>query len=658
MSGIVGILNLDGAPVDRDLLCQMTDFMSYRGPDAQEICINGNVGFGHTMLRTTFEAETEKQPLTLDGKVWLTADARIDGRAELISKLEAKLRRKLRIPMGSNGHNSDSRVPNDAELILYSYEAWGEDCVKHLIGDFAFAVWDGRERRLFCARDHFGVKPFYYAAVRNCLVFSNTLNALRLHPSVSDKLNEVAIGDFLLFGLNQDLSTTTFSDIGRLPAGSRLTACGTAVREECFWTPSASRQINYPHRDEYVAHFRELLVNAVDDRLRTNNVAVSMSGGLDSTSVAAVANDLLRKRSHSTELRAYAVVYDRLIPDEERHYSTLAASAIGIPITHMQADGYALYDERSGYDLDQPEPFLVYPTSAQFNDLQRLLASGRRVALTGWDGDAFMSEPPHSNFAALAKKLKFGQFVSDAAWFLSRRQLPPLGIRNLLKRMVSKDHHPKRVYPEWLDESFSKRLDLLERWNQFISEPKNVHLTRPYAFRVLSSTSWAPLFESHDSGISRLPLEVRHPLIDVRLVEYLLAIPPVPWCVKKEILKIAMADKLPERILSRPKTPLAGDPAVRLVEESSVEWLHRFRATPKLKDFVNVSACPTLAGEQKSDRLWTNLRPFGLNHWLVHSLQIKQKQEDTNGSQVRYYESAERRTKQKAISRAAGNYLR
>ena len=124
------------------------------------------------MLRTTFEAVTEKQPLTLDGKVWLNADARIDGRSELIAELEGKLRRELRIHNPSNGGNSpsngrrvpsnghafDARVPNDAELILYAYEAWGEDCVEHVLGDFAFAIWNAAQRRLFCARDHFGVK--------------------------------------------------------------------------------------------------------------------------------------------------------------------------------------------------------------------------------------------------------------------------------------------------------------------------------------------------------------------------------------------------------------------------------------------------------------------------------------------------------------------
>src|SRR5262249_55055141 len=150
------------------------------------------------MLRTTWEAETERQPLTLDGKLWLIADARIDGRAELIAELEAKLRRKVRFRESGNGTGPE-RLPNDAELILLAYEAWGEDCGAHLIGDFVFAIWDSGERRLFCGRDHFGVKLFYYALVGKTFVFSNTLECLRLHPLVSDNLNEVAIGDYLLF---------------------------------------------------------------------------------------------------------------------------------------------------------------------------------------------------------------------------------------------------------------------------------------------------------------------------------------------------------------------------------------------------------------------------------------------------------------------------
>jgi len=220
MSGIVGIVNRDGAPVERDLIARMTSFMSFRGPDAQDFWIDGNVAFGHAMFRSTSEAETEHQPLTLDGRVWLTADVRLDGRRELINKLG--------IPLSS---------PNDAELLLHAYEAWQEDCVKHLLGDFAFAIWDQPRERLFCARDQLGVRQFYYSINDDCFVFSNTLNCLRLHPRVSNSLNELAIGDFLLFGLNQEKETTVFAEIQRLPRAHTLIISREGVRLREYWTP-------------------------------------------------------------------------------------------------------------------------------------------------------------------------------------------------------------------------------------------------------------------------------------------------------------------------------------------------------------------------------------------------------------------------------------
>ena len=150
MSGIVGILNRDGAPVDRKLLGEMTGFLAFRGPDTQEMWIDGPIGFGHTLLRTTWESGREKQPCTLEGQVWITADVRIDAREDLIRELEAAGRRP-------------AKDATDPELILHAYHAWNEQCLDHFLGDFSFAIWDARTQRLFCARDHFGIKLFYYS---------------------------------------------------------------------------------------------------------------------------------------------------------------------------------------------------------------------------------------------------------------------------------------------------------------------------------------------------------------------------------------------------------------------------------------------------------------------------------------------------------------
>ena len=369
MSGFVGILNLDGAPVDSYLLQRRTNSMTFRGPDAQEIWTDRNVGFGHAMLRTTWEAETEKQPLTLDRKVWLTADARIDGRAELIDELEAKLRRRVRIGGSENGSGPE-RLPNDAELILLAYEAWGDDCIQHLIGDFAFAIWDSREHRLFCARDHFGVKPFFYAQLGNVLIFSNTLNCVRLHPAVSDRLNERFIGDFLMFDMSRDLAISVFADINRLQPAHSLTVSDRRLDLKRYWTLPANGQVRFRRQADYVERFNELMAEATRDRLRTNTAGIFMSGGIDSPTVAAFASEL-SARQGSFDLQAHTVVYDRLFKDEERYYSKLVADRLKIPIHYLGVDDYDLYDRADVY-AGRPEPLHDPLARISFDQMKQL----------------------------------------------------------------------------------------------------------------------------------------------------------------------------------------------------------------------------------------------------------------------------------------------
>jgi asparagine synthase (glutamine-hydrolysing) len=608
MSGIAGIVNFDGAPVDRELLERLTSSMTFRGPDAQETRIEAFAGFGHTMLRTTWESATEKQPLTLDGTTWLTGDIRLDGRDELISKLEKTF---------TNPPNFTT-PPNDAELILFAYDAWKEKCVEHLIGDFAFAIWNTTTRTLFCARDHFGVKPFYYARAGSTFIFSNTLNTLRLHPSISGELNETAIADYLVFGLNQDLETTTFRDIHRLPGGHTLSVSLYSMIKRRYWSPVTSDTATAS-----VERFRDLLTTATNDRLRTDRVSISMSGGLDSPSLAALAVDLLRNRSGAS-VTACTNVYDGIFQDEERRYSSIAAESLGIPLTQLDADRHSLFETDSPADLDQPEPFLLSPLAGQFNGLMRQLAGDTRVALTGYDGDTFMAEQLSWYFQACAKNLRLKTLASGLAWYVrTRRRLPPVGLRTSLKRMLGQSASaPASAYPEWIDEAFAKRIGLQERCQELNAEPPLKSHTHPSALYAFDSRVWAPLFEGYDPGSTKLLVEVRHPFIDVRLVDYLLRIPAIPWCVDKHILRLAMSDRLPAAILNRPKTPLAGDPTLHLAHAASVRWLDSFEVNPELKGFVNLNRRRPLADEQTSAGRWANLRVFALNHWLTNSRPI------------------------------------
>ena len=280
----------------------------------------------------------ERQPLTLDGNVWIVADARVDGRPDLLSKL---------VP----GERSLLAGKPDVELILRAYLKWGEACLEQLIGDFSFAIWDKSKRSLFCARDHFGIKLFYYAKAGNCLIFSNTLNCIRQHPGVPGTLNDLAIADFLLFDWNQDLGTTSFKHIQRIPPAHYLLVGPDVPTPRRYWKISCE-PVRYRRNQDYIDRCKELLDLAVADRVRTDQVGVRMSGGLDSTLVAALAKRTL-SRDPSSSLRAYTVVYDRIIPDEEREYSQIAADYIGIPIHYLVADDHLPY---TGPQFRWPEP--------------------------------------------------------------------------------------------------------------------------------------------------------------------------------------------------------------------------------------------------------------------------------------------------------------
>ena len=378
MSGIVGMFERSGAPVDRALLQALAHFLSYRGPDARETWSNGSIGLGHTMLRTTRGSQVERQPANLGGRLWITADARIDCREELKSKL-AEL---------ESGKSSGPTV-TDSDLILRSYAAWGADCVQHLRGDFAFAIWDAPRKLLFCARDHFGIKPFYYSEMGELFLFSNTLDCVRQHPEVSSELNDAAIGDFLLFGLNCDVATTTFRDIRRLPPAHFMTVSSEGLRIHRYWSAPTEGRIRYQRPEDYVEHFQILLQAAVSDRMATDRTGILLSGGLDSGTVAATARELSTGPGGAPDLRAYTVVYESLFQDEEGAYAQDTADFLNIPIRFIALDHVQPFERWDDPCRSIPEP-VDDPCFAGLFDQFQAISADCRVVLSGEGNDSLM----------------------------------------------------------------------------------------------------------------------------------------------------------------------------------------------------------------------------------------------------------------------------
>jgi asparagine synthase (glutamine-hydrolysing) len=610
LSGIVGIYHLNGAPMERALLQSLVDFLSYRGPDSRECWMDGSIGLGHAMLRTTRESAGERQPASLDGRFWIAADARLDGREGFI----AELRRSGRVVQPG--------AP-DSELILQAYATWGTQCVEHLRGDFTFAVWDARNKQLFCARDHFGIKPFYYVQQRDLFLFSNTLNCVRMHPEVSGDLNDVAIGDFLLFGLNCDNATTSFRDIQRLPPAHSLSISPEGLKIGRYWMPPTDGRIRYSKPEEYVENFQSLLQAAVGDRLRTDRVGLLLSGGLDSSSVAAVAKEVSAKGAEAIDIRGYTSVDESKLADPEGCFAREVGEFLRMPVKFLPVEPAGLFEGWDNPELSLPEP-VDNPLFAIFFDSSRIISSDCRVVLSGEGSDNLMGFQIWPYLGDLRQRREWRRLVSEMANYLWIRPFPWRGIRVRLLAIIGKEPDlPK--FPQWLAEDFNKRMNLRERWKEWGEHPKLVfeHPILPRAHASLSLPQWTLMFEHENGGLAQQPLEVRYPFLDLRIVNYLLALPPFPWFFHKLLLREAMAGRLPESVRMRPKTPLQEDPVSQQVRRKGVELLNRIRWSQDTDTYINRSALVPPHGKMNAEQISNNLRPHCLNIWLQSARRVR-----------------------------------
>lgn len=609
MSGIIGICERQGGPVDRELLRALTDSLTYCGPDARDTWASGSVGFGHTLLRTTRESQHEQQPANLDRRFWITADARIDCQDELRDELT----RAGTAPAG--------RAFADSDLILQAYAVWREECVQHLRGDFCFAIWDAHEKILFCARDHFGVKPFYYAESGDTFLFSNVLDGLRQHPVISANLNEAAIGDFLLFGLNCDETTTAFQDIRRLPAAHSMTVSAEEVRIRRYWSAPTTGHIRYSQPQDYVEHFQIVLQAAVADRLRADRVGILLSGGLDSATMATIARDLAGSAGGAKDLRAYTVVYNSLIKDEEGYFARQIADFLKIPIQFIPMDELKPFERWEQDELHWPEP-VDDPFFAGLFDQFGALASDCRVVLSGEGSDNLMHFQMWPHIKDMFRNREWSNLVKQTSRYLRIRPSIVPGIKRRTAKFFENGPGAPTL-PKWLSPDFARRLNLKDRAQQWSTLQRLQHPVLPEAHASLALPQWSAMFEWEHAGLTRTPVEVRHPFMDLRVVNFLLALPPFPHFYEKNLLREATVGRLPESVRMRRKTPLRGDPLSKHLQKSGGKSLDEVRYSPEMEAYIDRRMMQSFQKEADTDALRSNIRPLCLNFWLQSMSKVR-----------------------------------
>ena len=245
MSGFAGIVYGDGGQPDAKLLERIAERLAFRGPDATQIWTRPGAGLCFTLLRTGPSPQAAVQPCSLDGRFWLLGDVRLDGREDLLDSLNA-------------GSDKASLDCTNEELVLRAWKKWDEQSLQRLTGDFSFAIWDQLAQKVWCVRDLMGARPFFYAHSSGHLVFSNTLDAVRLAPTVSAKLDSLFIGDFLLQSWSPDWERTAFQDIRRLPPGQVLSYSNDELRLRRFASLPIEEPLRLKRPRDYVEQFREI----------------------------------------------------------------------------------------------------------------------------------------------------------------------------------------------------------------------------------------------------------------------------------------------------------------------------------------------------------------------------------------------------------------
>jgi asparagine synthase (glutamine-hydrolysing) len=368
------------------------------------------------------------------------------------------------------------------------------------------------------ARDPFGVQPLFYARVAGGVIVSKSLEEILAHPEVPLDLDDRSIINYVEDGLCADPSATVFAHVKRVPPGHRLHVRGGEVTVTRYWSLPEPR----PPRRDAPERLEAALRAAIRERLTAPTAVVFMSGGLDSTTLAALAREV----APEVKLLAMTSVYRSRIASVEERYATEAARSIGIDIRCTPLDDYgALQALDEGLWTADPGALL---TAAASRDLHAAAAEFAPVAMHGHPADAVLA--------------------ADLKGYL--RSLPPLQLLAALVRYTAVKRRP----PYFFFRPQRKRLPALRPlWLRMQGHEWQ-------AARPLESAEWSNYFEWAHPTVTRAPIELVYPWLDTRVVEAAMELAPVPWLIDKHVVRELLRGRVSEVIRRRPKTFVPADP--------------------------------------------------------------------------------------------------
>lgn len=481
------------------------------------------------LLVAPLHAWEPRAPVTVD-------NARLAAAGQVTLEARADLARALQLAPGAS----------DLEAVAAAFDRWGLKYAEHLRGEYSCAVWDSRERRLSCARDPLGIRPLYVGRSSRVVVVSNVIDAVVAHPAVSEELDDAALTRFLAQGTLTTAVATPYKAVRMLHEGHTLTiAYSGRVTLTRHWQPPSPPRSRERNDEFFASGYRDVLRSAVRDRIGGRPCTIFLSGGMDSTSLAVLGVGC------ASDMRAITFAYQRVDVPGEVPLARSVAERLSLPLDVIHGDAHlALEAERTG---DIPALPVDEPSLTNWRAGLRAAASFSTLAVYGEDGDALFAPP--GGAALLAAQSVPSLVRTTLRSLATERRLPYLGIR-LRERLGWMKPRP-----------LAEATWLTAKARQLASTPDELTLLgaplQPLDFEPGTGRAWERLLRnvprtfaiSISPDVTRQRLALTLPLMDTRVIEFVMSVPPIPWCDDKRLARTAFAGRLPSAVLTRRKTP-------------------------------------------------------------------------------------------------------
>ncbi|HAN19160.1 MAG: hypothetical protein A2X13_09840 [Bacteroidetes bacterium GWC2_33_15] len=581
-----------------------------------------NSGFG----QITFYPDHPKICIH-NNRLLVLSDCRLDNRNELIEKLEIK----------------NESIPDD-EILIHAFEKWEHECAKYLLGDFAFVIWNDETKELFCTRDHFGVKPFYYFFNGETFVFSSEIRAILSQTDLSFGIDQQYVADTLSI-VKSENNRTTYTEIKKLPPAHYLVLKNNQAEVKEYWKLTVQKTLQI---DEslIIEQFKKLLTEAVECRItKDSKTGAELSGGLDSSAIVAIASRFCKVKTFSHIMPDYML--GKIHPfNDEREFIRLLTDYCGIQ------DRFFITSENTGLlnTLNQNVQDFKHISQQNFSTFSDYLyikaqQEGVTVLLSGFGGDEVISSKSESYQKELAQSGLWKELKQD----LQNQKLSQIKVLLKLSRCFLKTkckgiyniiHHVKQGKVWWqrkfenlaLNSLFSEEMKIKERYSSHFGknewatlQGKNIErITHPHVSQRLEYCSTAT---------RKLGIEYRYPLLDKRLVEFYLSMPirlKARNGINRYAFRKAIEELVPEKIYSRNDKSGTTIPTVfmRMLndKEKVAEIIIKSKTNPKITRYIDLDAYEKWFGKlcQRSRQKQMNINPGAFYNYLKLVLFIEQ----------------------------------